>query len=137
VRLKHTVEVRTVDCQDPALLPAVLAFLAGILFCERSRLRASHLLRTMGEDQLLDLPDRLARGGLATRLGETTAGEMVLELVDLAARGLPACFPDGAEAADHLQPIRELARQGKTPADVVLERFGADAAAWLAAGRTF
>ena len=137
VRLKHTVEVRTVDCQDPALLPAVLAFLSGILFCERSRLRVRHLLERLDEQELRALPDRLAREGIGGPLNGGTVRELVLELINLAAQGLPACFPDGAMAADQLCPIRELAERGKTPADVVLERFGDDAAAWLAAGRTF
>jgi len=137
VRLKHTVEVRTVDCQDPALLPAVLAFLCGILFCERSRLRSGHLLHRFTEQEFHELAVRLPREGLSGRLNGKSVREVVLELIDLAAQGLPRCFPDGTEAAEHLNPIRELAQQGKTPADVVLERFGDDAAAWLAAGRTF
>jgi glutamate--cysteine ligase len=128
------VEVRTVDCQDPALFPAVLAFLSGILFCERSRIRTRHMLGQYCEADFRDLALRLSRDGLRTRLNGRTVQEVVLELIELAAQGLPSCFPDGREAADYLIPIRRLAEQGKTPADVVLERFG-DAREWLAAGR--
>jgi glutamate--cysteine ligase len=136
VRLKHTVEVRTVDCQDPALFPAVLAFLCGILFCERSRIRVRHMLEKYSETDFHDLAQRLSRDGLRTRLNGRSVQEVALELIDLAAQGLPSCFPDGREATDHLIPIRRLAERGKTPADVVLERFS-DAREWLAAGRVF
>jgi len=137
VRLKHTVEVRTVDCQDPVLLPSVLAFLSGILFCERSRLRIRHMLDRFTEEDFRDLSARLAREGLTGRLNGQSVQEVAMELIDVAARGLPSCFPDGTAATDHLQPLRELVEQGKTPADIVLDRFGDDAHAWLAAGRTF
>jgi glutamate--cysteine ligase len=137
VRLKHTVEVRTVDGQDPALVPSVLALLAGILFCERSRLRVRHLLGDLTAEDYRLLPDKLAREGLSGRVNGHEALAIAEELVDLAARGLPTCFPDGAEAVGHLDPLLELVERGQTPADVVLERFGDDAAAWLAAGRTF
>jgi glutamate--cysteine ligase len=137
VRLKHTVEVRTVDCQDPALFPAALAFLAGILFCRRSREASRDLLGAFTEETYRTLADRLARDGLSGELGGRPTAEIALELIELAAQGLPACFPDGRAAARHLDPIRELALKEQTPADVVLARFGEAPAAWLAAGRTF
>lgn len=136
VRLKHTVEVRTVDGQDPAMVPPVLALLAGILFCERSRLRVRHLLGNLTAEDYRVLPETLGREGLTGRVNGHSA-QAIAELIDLAAKGLPTCFPDGADAVSHLDPLRELVRKGQTPADVVLERFGDDAAAWLAAGRTF
>lgn len=136
VRLKHTVEVRSVDGQDPLMLPAVLALLSGILFCQRSRLRARHLLESLSLDYTR-LPDQLGRQGLSGTVGGMPVRDIALELIDLAAKGLPTCFPDGADAVQYLDPLRELARKGKTPADVVVERFGDDAAAWLEAGRTF
>jgi glutamate--cysteine ligase len=135
VRLKHTVEVRTVDSQDPALLPSVLALLAGILHCERSRLRACHLLGKLTEGDYWAMTDRLGREGISGQLNGLSMREVALELIDLSAQGLPSCFKDGDDAVAHLDPIRELVRQGKTPADLVTERFGDDAAGWLSAGR--
>ena len=134
VRLKHTAEVRTVDCQDPELFPAVLAFLCGILFCERSRLRTRHMLERFTEADFRALSQRISRDGLRAPLNGRTVQDVVLELIDLAGQGLPSCFPDGADATDYLVPIRKLAEQGKTPADVVLERFD-DPRQWLAAPR--
>ena len=131
-RLKHTVEVRSVDSQDPAMLPSVLAFLSGILFCERSRIRSRALLAHLTEDDYRLLPERLSREGLDTTFGGQHVCETLTELVQLAAQGLPTCFMDGADAAQYLDPVRELLAHKKTPADVVLERHGDDAGAWLA-----
>jgi glutamate--cysteine ligase len=137
VRLKNTVEVRTVDAQDPALLPSVLALLCGILHCERARLRSRLLLGRYSETDYRELTRRLAREGIGGELGGGPVRETLLQLIDLAAMGLPNCFPDGDEAADHLEPLRQLARAGLTPADVVLRRHGDRPEGWLRAGRTF
>jgi len=137
VRLKNTVEVRTVDCQDPEMLPPVLALFCGILHCERSRLRSRLLLGEFTEEQYRCFPDRLARQGISGDLCGVPVTHLLGRLIDLAEMGLPACFPDGKKAARHLDPLRDLVQQGKTPADVVLERFGDRPVEWLRAGRSF
>ncbi len=135
-RLKHTVELRSVDTQDPAILPAVLAFCCGILFCERSRMRARSLLEHLSEDDYRALPLKLSKEGIDTTVKGQHVCEILEELLQLAHRGLPTCFADGVDATHFLDPARELVAQKKTPADVVLEKYG-DAATWLKAGRTF
>ena len=137
VRLKHTVEVRSVDSQDPSLLPAVLALLCGILFCERSRLRTRALLDHLTEEDYRALPLKLSREGIDTTLKGQPVHEILMELIRLASLGLPTCFMDGADATRYLDPVRELVSQKKTPADVVRQRFGDDPVAWLKSGRTF
>ncbi|MCA9667715.1 MAG: hypothetical protein KC503_19080 [Myxococcales bacterium] len=135
VRLKNTVEVRSIDGQDPELVPSVVAFLCGLLLCSTARQRAREVLRAMHIDYSA-LPDKLAREGLTGMVEGEPVAEIVYELVDLAGEGLTKCFADGAEGRKFLEPLRWFAEQRKTPADVVLERFG-DAKTWLAAGRTF
>ena len=136
-RLKHTVEVRSVDSQDPALLPAVLALLCGILFCERSRIRSRGLLGHLTEQDYRALPLHLAQNGIDTTIKGQPVSEILMDLIQLASRGLPTCFMDGADATRYLDPVRDLVAQKKTPADVVRERFKDDPLAWLKSGRTF
>jgi glutamate--cysteine ligase len=142
VRLKRTVEVRSVDGQDPGMLPAVVAFLSGLLLCSAARGRTLEVLGAIAPESYSALPLRLAREGLAGRLPPTAGGgprpvrELAVELIETARAGLLNCFPDGKEAGSYLEPLRELAAQGLTPADRVLDRF-ADARRWLAAGTTF
>ena len=135
VRLKTTVEVRTVDSQAPEMLPSVLAFLCGILFCHKARLRTLSTLSRLTEEEYRALPDQLAREGLGGQIGDITVKELLLDLLNHAALGLPTCFPDGAEAVYYLDRVRDMVYRGKTPADYVLERFGDDATAWLKAGK--
>ena len=135
VRLKTTVEVRTIDSQSPGLLPSVLAFLCGILFCHRARLGTLSTLSKLTEAEFQALPDQLAREGIGGKIGKLPVKELLLDLLNHAALGLPTCFPDGAEAVYYLDRVRDMVHRGKTPADYVLERFGDDAAGWLKAGK--
>ena len=135
VRLKTTVEVRTIDSQPPEMLPSVLAFLCGILFCQKSRLRAQTTLGKLTWEQYQALPEKLAREGIGGTIGGESVKELLLDLLLHAAAGLPTCFPDGAEAVYYLDRIRDMVHRGKTPADYVLARFGDDAEGWLKSGK--
>ena len=135
VRLKTTVEVRTIDSQSPGMLPSVLAFLCGILFCHRARLGTLSTLSKLTEAEFQALPDQLAREGIGGKIGKLPVKELLLDLLNHAALGLPTCFPDGAEAVYYLDRVRDMVHRGKTPADYVLERFGDDAEGWLKAGK--
>ncbi|MCC6750949.1 MAG: hypothetical protein IT371_25055 [Deltaproteobacteria bacterium] len=137
IRLKRTVEVRSVDCQDPALVPSVLALLSGLLLCKTARARTREVLGGLDEAAYASLSDRLGREGLSGTTGARPTRDVALDLVQAAREGLPTCFPDGAAADVHLDRLEALIRAGDTPADVVRRRFGDDARGWLAAGRTF
>ncbi|MBW2733125.1 MAG: hypothetical protein JRH20_12095 [Deltaproteobacteria bacterium] len=133
-RLKRTVEVRSVDGQSPQLMPAVLAFLSGLLLCNEMRPRTLERLGKLPIKDFNALSAKLAREGLS---GEVVPGlptrELALELLQSARDGVATCYPDGPEALPYLEPIADLIEAGKTPADVVLERHP-DARSWLSAG---
>ncbi|MCB9555706.1 MAG: hypothetical protein H6707_06345 [Deltaproteobacteria bacterium] len=135
-RLKRTVEVRSVDGQDPALVPAVLAFLSGLLLCQAARRETLSTLSTIDCAEYEAFPERFGRRGMETEINGRNCRELLLELIDRAANGLYSCFADGDLAAQYLKRVRELCERGQTPANVVLDRFG-DANGWLRAGRTF
>jgi glutamate--cysteine ligase len=136
VRLKNTVEVRTVDAQDPALVPAALAFLCGLLLCEGARARTLTAVEQLGLDPSV-LGAEIGRQGLSGHVAGRPIRDLMLFLLEQAEQGLRSCFEDGREAGSHLDRLAELVDAEKTPADIVLERFGGDPQAWLAAGRTF
>lgn len=136
VRLKHTVEVRAVDAQDPALVPGVLAFLCGLLLCEGARARTLQILADSDLEPAL-LAEQLGREGLEGRVAGKPTRELMTYLLGLAAEGLVSCFPDGREAGAYLDPVVDLAKGGRTPADLVVERSDGQALKWLQAGRTF
>lgn len=136
VRARQTIEVRSVDGQDPALVPAAIALLAGLLLAPASRGRAIELVGGVPAAQRPALALKLAREGLAADVGGRSARDVALDLLAIAREGLLTTLTDGALACDHLEPLAALVADGMTPADVVLARH-ADPASWLAAGRTF
>lgn len=134
-RLKNTVELRSIDGQDPTMVPAVLAFLSGLLLCNTMRPRTLRRLEALQLD-FGRLAEELPRDGLSGKIAGMPARELACELLESARGGVATCFPDGEQGVAHLDPVIELAQQGLTPADVVREEYG-DPRVWLAAGRTF
>jgi glutamate--cysteine ligase len=133
-RLKRTVELRSVDAQDPALFPAVLATMCGLLLCPAARTNALLMIDELSEDEYFRLPERLSRDGLSADINGRPATEIYGRMIDIARRGLSNCFADGHQAVSYLDPAEELVREGKTPADRIIDRYADDARGWLAAG---
>src|SRR5262249_20439045 len=94
-RLKGTVELRTVDAQDPQLVPTALALICGLLFCEGARRETLYLLGDLDTCCYRETADRLAREGLTGRLGAHLMQELAAQVTRLAASGLRNCFEDG------------------------------------------
>lgn len=130
-RLKQTVEVRSIDGQTPEMLPAVIAFLSGLLLCNTMRPRTLARLQALSLDYQR-LARELPRDGLSGEIGDMPARELLLELLESARGGVATCFPDGEMGVPYLEPIIALAEKGLTPADEVLARYP-DARSWLAA----
>ena len=69
-------------------------------------------------------------------ISDQPAAGVLRDLTDVAHDGLRSCFRDGNQATSYLEPAKKLLDAQKTPADLVLDKFGDDAYAWLEAGRT-
>ena len=136
VRLKRTVEVRSIDAQDPQLLMPAVTLLCGLLLCSQARSAANDALGSITEPELRRFASELGRDGLTGKVGGRQVRDIVLRLLDVAEDGVLNCFADGKLALEYLRPIRQLAEMAYTPADIVLERFD-NAEQWLRAGRTF
>jgi glutamate--cysteine ligase len=130
-RLKQTVEVRTIDGQAPAAFPGVFSFLCGLLLCRTARIATLSALQRFPEKRLRMLSRQLGQEGIRGDIDGRPASALYLELLDIAAQGLVNCFPDGRDAVGFLDPVRDLVERKCTPADLVLDRFGDDARAWL------
>lgn len=127
VRLKGVVEVRGADACDLELTKALAAFWKGLLYDRGARLEAWEEVRR------LDLGERrqLVRdaGRLALRApfpGGGTLGELAGRLLEIAAEGLcrqNCCGEKGEDERHWLDPLRERAASGRSPADDALEAF--------------
>lgn len=137
VRLKNTIELRSIDGQDPALFAATVALCSGLLLCPTARQKTMSLLSRFDAADYARVPEQLAKTGLHTQVRDRSAADIVRELREIAAKGVMVCFSDGEQAARALRPLDKLITEKKTPADYVREQFSGDAMGWLRAGRTF
>lgn len=122
VRLKKVIELRAADCVSAALTGALAAFWLGLLYDPAARRAAARLFRTLTWDEHLSLEEVASREGLGGRLDESSLAELALELVRLARAGLLRQSPGDALLLD---PLEEVAREGRSPAEQTLERWRA------------
>ncbi|MEZ4270607.1 MAG: glutamate-cysteine ligase family protein [Myxococcota bacterium] len=131
VRLKGTVEVRTIDCQHPSLLLPIIAWLGGLLMSHKARQAVIVQLGHLRAESFEEITTDLGRQGLAAKIQGAPAVEILKELLDLSERFLPSSFSDADTARDYLSPLRAMVDQVITPADAVLEKFGDDPSHWV------
>lgn len=126
VRIKQFLEVRGVDAQAPALIPAVAAFWKGILYSSEARQKAWDLVSFATEDDRRVLHHEVARLGLKANLGSRPIYGIAKELVDLSCQSLARQKSKG-ETRDEcyfLEAIREMIiRPKRSPGQTLLEKW--------------
>jgi glutamate--cysteine ligase len=134
VRVKGVVEVRAADSCDPAHTKALVALWKGILYDEDARAWAWDLVKDLDLSARRALMHDAGRLGLAALLpGGRPLRALARSLVDAAAHGLcrqRCCGQRGEDERVWLDPLRERAESGRSPADDALDAFrrGGDAA---------
>jgi glutamate--cysteine ligase len=127
VRVKGVVEVRGADACDAAMTKALAALWKGILYDREARGEALQLFGGRDGPARRALMIAAGREGLAARLaGGPALREVAAELVEIAARGLcrqRCCGEKGQDGRVWLEPLRERAASGRSPADDALEAF--------------
>jgi len=130
VRFKHYVEVRGADSGPNWLTLAVPALWKGLLY-DADALRATDALTrgwTMAERE--QLRREVPTAGLRARVGARVILDLGREILAIAREGLRRQGrrdAAGRDEAQYLDPIDELAADGRCPADLVLD-------AWRAGG---
>jgi glutamate--cysteine ligase len=123
LRVKHTLEVRGIDCVQPGLALAACALYTGLLYDDVALDGCidlgADLCRHGTAAELLDLA---ARDGLDARAGQSFAS-WARALVELAVGGLGRFEP---QALPMLEPLEALVAQGRSPALDLLDAWRAD-----------
>ncbi|HJL41539.1 MAG TPA: glutamate-cysteine ligase family protein [Myxococcales bacterium LLY-WYZ-16_1] len=119
VRVKNYVELRGSDCLQPRYVSALAGFWRGILDHEPTRLEVEDRLASMDFEAIQNLQPAVARRGLEADSAAGPVVEVTEWLIETAYQRLRNGSPDCAEC---LQPLRDLARNGRSPADALLER---------------
>ena len=129
VRLKQYLEVRGVDGQKPALIPAVAAFWKGLLYQKEAKREAWKLVESATLEERLALHRDVARLGLKAKLGKRPILEIARELVDLSCSSLSSqtTVEEGRSECVFLNRIRqEITTPGKSPAEQFTEWYHAN-----------
>ncbi len=124
VRLKKVIEIRAADGVSVALTGALVALMRGLLYDRTALEAATELLPPRSPREHLELHAAAQLQGLQARLGAGTLADFAGELVELAAAGLARLGDDDVAL---LEPLREVARRRRSPAQDVLEAFEREA----------
>ncbi len=118
-RLKHVVEIRSVDCQKTPLGLAAVALIKGIFYHEPASKNAMRLLSKFSETDLKRLHSDASILGMNAQLPK--GGTMLArcrELLEMAEEGL-------GDEKRYLEPLRANLEIGTTPAELILACFDA------------
>jgi glutamate--cysteine ligase len=121
VRLKRYVEVRQADASTREMVSALPAFWRGLLYDQSSRAAAWALVSSCSFDERLQLYRDTPRAGLRATLAGKPILPLVRELVAIARAGLVRL--QSSEGADLLAPLEQIAAEGRTVADRILDDF--------------
>jgi glutamate--cysteine ligase len=125
VRLKQQLEVRGADATPPSLLCGLPALWMGLLYDAQARAEAIDLARALDGEDPAALTERIARHALCARLRRGAVGELAVELVEIARRGLARLAPDepNPTGVRLLEPVRASVAEGCAPADHLIRAW--------------
>jgi glutamate--cysteine ligase len=125
VRLKRVIELRGADAQPARLSCAVPALWKGLLYDAQAAEAALALVAGWGVAEREEALRQAARSGLAGRVAGRALLELARELVSIAGAGLERLGAAGGadDEARFLDPVRAQLELGKSPGQVVLERW--------------
>ncbi len=116
-RLKHVVEIRSIDCQKTPMGMAAVALIKGLFYHEPSRKRAIRMISGISESELKKLHrDASVLGLNALMPGGGTMQAACLDLLEMAAEGL-------GDEKGYLDPLKINLEIGTTPAELILACF--------------
>ena len=129
VRLKRVIEVRAADAVPSGLICALPALWKGLLYDDDACAAAAALVADWTRDEREAALETVARRGLAARIGGRPLLDLARRLVDVAGEGLRRLGAAGQLDLDErgfLEPIRAQLALGKSPGEVILERWEGD-----------
>jgi glutamate--cysteine ligase len=125
VRLKRVIELRGADAVPAALSCALPALWKGLLYDPGAVDAALALVADWGSAEREEALRQAARSGLAGRVGGRRILDLAGELVSIGSEGLrrQAEATGDADERSFLDPLRAQLELGKSPGQVVLERW--------------
>lgn len=126
VRLKRYLEMRGADAGPWRSLCALPAFWTGLLYDEQSLDAAYDLIKDWTADERQTMREQVPVSALATPFRGGTVLDVARRAVDIASAGLSARGYTDLVSGDEglfLETVRETCASGRTPADILLEKY--------------
>ena len=126
VRLKRFIEVRGTDAVPPGLTCSLPALWKGLLYDAGALEATAALVADWRPEEVEAGYQDVARRGLAAELRGLPVVEWAREITDLASEGLARIGDlndSGEDERRFLEPVREQLELGRSPGEVVLERW--------------
>jgi glutamate--cysteine ligase len=126
VRLKRFIEMRGSDGGPFMRIPALPAFWIGLIYDDGVLDAAWDLVKDWNAAERQKLRDDVTRLGLKATIRGRSLHEIAKEVLALTRTGLARRARRNAQGRDetqYLEPLEEIVRRGKTPAEELLEKF--------------
>src|SRR5262249_37444293 len=129
VRLKTYIEIRSADSQSPELMLAVPALAKGIFYDDDCMLGAWDLVKRWSWAERVEAWDAAHRLSLRARVRQISLHDLARELLVIARTGLQRqrmLDARGDDESIYLDRLDELVKQGRCPADFVIDHWLGD-----------
>ncbi len=126
VRLKRFIEMRGADGGPWARICALPALWVGLLYDDATLREAEALVMDMTAQEREDMRIQVPELGLRAPYRGGTVQDLAAQMVRLAKKGLAArsnLNPSGNDESIFLSALEEVVETGRSPADVLLERY--------------
>lgn len=120
VRLKSYLEIRNHDSQQTEMITTVPALWKGLLYNEDARLEIENIFKKCEYKDFEELRYLTPEYGLQTPFKRYQLSDLAKEIVNISLQSLKI-LKTGEE--EFLMPLCEYIKQGKTPADKIIEKF--------------
>lgn len=114
VRLRNFIEIRNHDCVGNDLEYSIPAFYKGIMYSQSAKEEAEEILNKFTSNDIKDLRYKVARTAVNSKINGKTILPICKELVEISYYALKT---EGENEEKFLEPLIELLKKGKCPAD--------------------